>query len=80
MISLDVNVKTVPMPKNGACFIAAALGFFARLDLERLKLLPCLGGVDWVAVKRWADYGLTIKETDPSCAIFRAAMLSSFLK
>ncbi len=51
MIPLDVNVKTVPVPKNGSCFITAALGDFALLDLERLKLLPCLGGVDWVAVK-----------------------------
>jgi serine/threonine protein kinase len=74
---LDVDVKTVPVPKNGACFIAAALGGIARLDIERLKLLPCLGGVDWVAVKRWADYGLTIKEKDASCADFRAAMLAS---
>jgi hypothetical protein len=60
---------------NGACFIAAVLGGLACLDLEGLKLLQCLRGVDWVAVKRWADYGRTIKQEDRSCCEFRESML-----
>ena len=73
-----VNVKNMSVSKNGSSVIAATLGDLACLEVEGLKLLPCIRCVDcqWVAVKRWADCGRTIKEMDPSCAAFRESVLA----